>query len=517
MIASKSFLPVYMRAVLLICTVLGISFSALGAGPKGTVSKFTVPKQGSMIADGTYYCWLPESVATMRCIIVHQHGCGHEGDAVMMMSDVQWATLAKKWHAVLIAPSFASGSNCGNWCDMNNGSGSTFLSALDTLARRSGHPEIKTIPWALWGHSGGAMWITAMTGKYPERVAAGVAQSCGTDVANVPAALKVPVLHHNGIGDACHNGPYFINGRVKGALWAFAVNAGSAGHGTGNMRTIAIPWFDFVLAARLPDSSGAPASMMKPMDTTNAYLGDTTTHVIAPAAAYTGNKQIAAWFPNRAMAILWRDYCTTPRSLQGIVKDSTPPPAPYNLTGTYTNRSIVLKWDADADLETGIKTFIVYRNGTLLKTLTYPTKHYWINATGYQGWCYGDETNPYPAPAMTYTDANLSDTATYTYQVSTVNWYDGIGLKSGNLTLSRGNVTAVSAIASAPVTKSRTPYCCLHMGIAGYERFSDLVDIYDIRGRLLLSVDIRSSGVNNVKRLLGTRAANVLVIRNRAR
>jgi pimeloyl-ACP methyl ester carboxylesterase len=507
---SRSIVTACMAGALTIAAA-SVLFPALGAGPTGTRYQFTVPKQGSMIADGTYHCWVPENVATMRCIIVHQHGCGHEGDGVMMMSDVQWLTLAKKWHAVFIAPALSSGSNCGNWCDMNNGSGNTFISALDTLARRSGHPEIKTIPWALWGHSGGAMWITAMTGKYPERVAVGVAQSCGTDVANVAAALKVPVLHHNGIGDACHNGPYFINGRAKGALWAFAVNAGSAGHGTGNMRTIAIPWIDFALAARLPEVAGSPASLMKPMDTTNAYLGDTATHAIAPAAAYTGNKQIAAWFPNRAMAILWRDYCTTPRSIQGIIKDSTTPPAPYNLTGTYTNRSIVLKWDADADLETGIKTFIVYRNGSLLKTLTYPTQHYWINATGYQVWCYGDETNPYPAPAMTYTDGNLSDTATYSYQVSTVNWSDVAGPKSGTLTLKSGQVTSVAAYPTRSPAVKRTQISCMYIG--SRPLFTGLVTLYDVRGRRLANADIPEGQRADLKGLLGNRADNIVVVR----
>src|SRR6266849_411502 len=132
------------------------------AGPQGTVYQFTVPKQGSMVADPKYYCWVPADMGTARTIIVHQHGCTREYDAPQMVTDLQWLSLAEKWHAPFIAPSLTTGSNCGNWFTPANGSGNAFLMALDTLARRSGHAEITTVPWALWGHSGGSMWITAM-------------------------------------------------------------------------------------------------------------------------------------------------------------------------------------------------------------------------------------------------------------------------------------------------------------------------------------------------------------------
>jgi pimeloyl-ACP methyl ester carboxylesterase len=485
----------------------------IAAGPKGTIYTFTVPKHGGMVADPTYYCWIPDTVKVLRCVIVHQHGCGREGDGPQMVNDVQWTTLAKKWHAAFIAPSLVTGSNCGNWNNIDGGSGDAFLAALDTLAKRSTHPEIKTVPWALWGHSGGAMWITSMVGKYPDRIAVGVAQSCGKDVSNVPAALKVPVLHHNGTGDLCYNGTLFESGRTKGALWVLAVNAGSAGHGTANMRTLSIPWIDFALAARLPDSAGAPASNMKPMDTANAYLGDTATHVIAPAASFTGNKQLAAWFPNRTMAIFWRDYCTTPKSAQGIIKDSTPSPAPYNLTGAYANRSVALKWDADADLETGIKTFIVYRDGTLLKTLTYTTRHPWINATGYQGWDYGDNPVPTPAPAMTYTDASLSDTATYTYQVATVNWEDGAGTKSNSLVIKKGLVVATASVQNTGIVH-RSTSTRLKISNGFVDARTGIVNIFDIRGCLLKTVAVKKDGQVDIRALLGANAEKAVIINN---
>ena len=152
-----------------------------------------------------------------------------EGDAWQMMYDVQWRELARKWHAVLLAPKFITGAGnsktCMNWYNPNNGTDEVFLEMLNTLAGKAGHPEIKTVPWALWGHSGGSIWVTSMTGRHPERVAVTVAQACGVDISDIPATLKIPILHHNGIQDLCYNNvTLFAKGRRKGALWMHAVN-----------------------------------------------------------------------------------------------------------------------------------------------------------------------------------------------------------------------------------------------------------------------------------------------------
>ncbi len=508
-----------------------LCFPGLAAGPKGTVYQFAVPKQLNMLQDPIYYCWIPESVSTLRCIIVHQHGCTREGDAPAMMGDVQWLSLAKKWHAAFIAPHLytdvpGSNAHCNNWDDINNGSGNTYLAALDSLAKRSGHAEIRTIPWALWGHSGGSMWITAMTGKYPQRVAVGVAQACGTDVSNVPAALQVPVLHHNGVQDLCYNDSYFGNGRAKGALWAHAIDPlvtwisnpnaqppSMMGHAPHDLRMIAIPWMDIALAARLPDAPGD--SVLKPMDTSNAWLGDTATRAIAAEASYTGNKLTACWFPNQRFALLWREYMA-----KATISDSTPvPPAPYNLAGVYSSRQIKLTWDADADLETGIKTFIIYRNNVLLDTMQWPNAPTTLFSLekGFQRWEDGDQPDPSTAPAMTFTDNTVTDTGTYTYQVSTVNWAHFAGPKSGSVLLKRGQVTGINA-SSAESCASHPEHSVFHLIGAGRIALSaGILDIYDIRCRLLKTAEIQNAGVLDVKALLGVASEKVLVVKNRTR
>ena len=515
----------------IVCSAIMVfSFPAFGAGPKGTVYHFTVPKQLNMLKDGNYYCWLPESVTTLRCIIVHQHGCTREGDAQSLMYDLQWLTFAKKWHAAFIAPSLytdtpGTSARCNNWYDINNGSGNTFLAGLDTLARRSGHAEILTIPWALWGHSGGSIWVTGMLGLHPDRIAVVVAQACGTDVSGVAAALRVPVLHHNGIQDLCYNDVYFANGRKKGALWAHAINPNIIwvynpsnqpptveGHAPRDLRMIAIPWMDIGLTMRLPDQAGS--SQLKDMDTSNAWLGDTAAKTVASAATFTGNKLAACWFPNQTFAKLWAEYMA-----KGTIADSAPvAPAPYNLSGTYGNKMIALKWDADADLETGIKTFIIYRNGSALRTLQYPNapQNLFTNVKGFQHWQDGDQPDLSP-PNMTFSDSTVNDTGTYSYEVSTVNWAGMPGAMSAALSLKRGQVTGINP-SSAESHASRSVYSVFRITGTGKIALSaGMVDIYDLHGRLLRTVELESAGSLDVKTLLGFSAEKVLLVKNRAR
>ena len=111
-------------------------------GPKGTIYELTIPKQGKMIADAVFYCWVPANVTTLRSVIVHLHGCTRDGDAPLMVQDLQWKALAKKWDSVFVAPKFTTGTNqtCSNWYIPDNGSEKVFLELLDVLAQAA--PDI---------------------------------------------------------------------------------------------------------------------------------------------------------------------------------------------------------------------------------------------------------------------------------------------------------------------------------------------------------------------------------------
>jgi pimeloyl-ACP methyl ester carboxylesterase len=444
MFTSRFYLKLCMLVCLFCIAILPSSFAAGDVGPAGHTYKITIPKQGVMIADANFYCWVPDNVETLRCIIVHLHGCTREGDAKPMMDDLQWKALAKKWNSVLVAPSFVTGGNsetCSNWYDIRNGSGNTYLEMLDSLALRTGHKEISRIPWALWGHSGGAIWITAMTGKYPERVAAAVAQSGFTDIADNEAARNVPVLHHNGRQDILHNEGQVAKGRKAGALWAYAINPNTVtnmdGHQVHDMRFLAIPWLDACLSSRLP---GPGKSKLKDMDTSFAWLGSKTSGIISPDASFQGDKSEASWFPDKNIAEKWVEYMA-----KGTVTDNTPPPAPYDLTGTFAKNQVTLTWNAEADIESGLQTFIIYRNGSLIQNIRYTNVTKYSSTMGYQRWNDGDQASPSPAPIMTFVDTDVNDSDTYVYEISSVNWSNVIGPKSASFTIKQGQPAEVKS------------------------------------------------------------------------
>jgi poly(3-hydroxybutyrate) depolymerase len=441
MFTSRSYLIIFILTCLFCLVIVPVSSAVQDVGPAGKTYKITVPKQGKMIDDANFYCWVPENVKTLRCIIVHLHGCTREGDAKPMMDDLQWKALAKKWNSVLVAPSFVTGGNsqCSNWYDIKNGSGNTYLEMLDSLALRTGHKEIRRIPWALWGHSGGAIWITAMTGKYPERVAAAIAQSGFTDIADNDAALKVPVLHHNGRQDILHNEGQVLKGRKAGALWAHAINPNTVtnmdGHQVHDMRFLAIPWLDVCLESRL---LRAGRSKLKPMKTSDAWLGIKSTGTIAPDNTFAGDKSETSWFPNKILAEKWVEYMA-----KGTVTDATPPPAPYDLKGTFAKNQVTLTWNAEADVESGLQTFIVYRNGSLIQNIRYTNVTRYSSTMGYQRWNDGDQASPSPAPAMTFIDTDVNDSGTYVYEVCSVNWSNVPGPKSSSFTVKQGQPAEV--------------------------------------------------------------------------
>src|SRR5882724_6014004 len=181
-LAGKTMKKYPLTTILVAAFLLLAGGTTRGAGQYLSVDYPASTVEGELQIAVTYTLWLPDGVAHLRGIIVHQHGAGttasKEGSTAAY--DLHWQALAKKWDCALLGPSYhvvnekidISPGASELWFDPRRGSEQTFLKALSDLAAKSKHPEVETVPWALWGHSGGGIWSDVMTTLYPERVAA---------------------------------------------------------------------------------------------------------------------------------------------------------------------------------------------------------------------------------------------------------------------------------------------------------------------------------------------------------
>ena len=205
--------------------------------------------------------------------------------------------------------------------------------------------------------------------------------------------------------------------RAHGGLIGFAPDPGT-GHECGDSRYLAIPFLDSCLSARLPDK-GAADQTLKPMDTSHAWLATVLSDEAKPAAEFTGNVAEAVWLPNEAVAKAWMEYVRT-----GATSDTTPPPAPFDVRVSTAGE---IEWSAEADIESGIASFIVLRDGQKLASVPEKPVGKYGRALFQSMTCH--DTPAQPLLQMRYVDATARLGEKHTYTVIAVN---SAGLKSAS-------------------------------------------------------------------------------------
>lgn len=397
-------------------------------------------KPGELTVPINYTVWIPEGVETLRGVVVHQHGCG-EGSCKSGLTgafDLHWQALAQKHDCALLAPAYEQPqkADCQLWCDPRNGSSDAFRKCLVDLGKQSGHPELATVPWALWGHSGGGHWCGGMVMLHPERVAAAWLRSGvplfetnsarpGIRPHSLPdAALQVPMMCNPGTkeGVTVTDGRFakvwpanqaFIKAvRGTGGLLGVAIDPLTA-HECGNQRYLAIRWLDACLARRLPTQNG---QALRPMPTDDVWLANPTGVTAVPSDKFQGDPLTAAWLPNAGVAKLWMQYRQNTK-----VEDTTPPPAPADLQ--VNGRT--LTWKCTADPESGLATFIIHRDGKFLAKMPQRSKNRFGRAI-FQGLQYSD-TPTMPLVRMQFEDKTAEAGTKHAYRVIAVNT---VGTKS---------------------------------------------------------------------------------------
>ena len=397
-------------------------------------------KPGELIFAVRYTVWIPPNVKTVRGIVVHQHGCG-EGSCKSGLTgayDLHWQALARKHDCALLAPSYEQPqeADCQMWCDPRNGSADSFQRSLVDLGMMSGHTELASAPLALWGHSGGGHWCGGMIMMQPERIVAAWLRSGVPTFDNLPdrpsikphklpeAALAVPIMCNLGTKEGVTvkdgrfsrvwpaNLAFFRRLRGSGGLLAVAVDPLTA-HECGNQRYLAIPWMDKCLTLRLPDRA---ADVLRPMPTESAWLAPPLGNTAVVAGEFDGDPLEAGWLPDKSMAQAWMQY-----RKDTMVADHSPPPAPRPIKA-QGNR---LQWTAEADLESGIEKFIIFRDGDPIAEVP-PEGTNRFGRPIFQGLQYSD-TPLQPLTQMEFVDEQSDTSKEHRYSIVTVNT---AGLKS---------------------------------------------------------------------------------------
>jgi hypothetical protein len=146
------------------------------------------------------------------------------------------------------------------------------------------------------------------------------------------------------------------------------------------------------------------------MPTGGVWLADITGNEAVPAAEFVGNPLKAAWLPNEAIARTWMQYVK-----DTAVSDTTPPPAPKNLRVSGN----AITWQVEADLESGLASFIIERDGEVLAHLPEQGKNPFGRPI-FQNLQYSD-TPMQPLVPMQFTDDNPEPGKKHTYRVVAVN------------------------------------------------------------------------------------------------
>jgi len=421
--------------------ILLASILAMGSSPDGdaytAVTYAASTEPGALQSGVTYTFWIPPGVRTLRGLIVHQHGCGSgacRGGATAAY-DLHWQALAQKWDCALLGPSYQQEDkqDCSLWCDPRKGSEKAFLKALSEAAAKTQHPELAMVPWCLWGHSGGGTWASLMQVLHPDRIVAiwlrsGTAFSqlergepLGAEIAAV--VYSIPVMCNPGAkenGDKRFNGAWtgtlamFKAYRARGAPIGFAPDPRTS-HECGDSRYLAIPYFDACLDLRLPK---AGETKLRTIPQGDGWLAEPLSDAARPAATYAGKPEEAVWLPNEKVAKLWMEYVKT-----GATPDDTPPPPATSVRAELKDGTVLVTWEATADLESGIRAFVIQRDGKDFAQV--PEKP--VGRFGrplFQSMSFHDTPEP-GLPAMQFKDSAGGEP--HEYRVVVVN---GVGLRS---------------------------------------------------------------------------------------
>ncbi len=381
-----------LSAFVLVLSSLALSLPLSGATqPRDTVLRYTLRGNDCTFAEfAEYGLWIPGGKKPLRGVIVLQHGCTMEMYGITRPYDLQYQAFARKWNLAILETALYG--DCGLWATPETGSAEALIKVLVKAGNDVGRKELASVPWLIWGHSGGGFWTLAMLRDYPERILAAVSYSAAWDPKwdYSPEAARVPLLlRHAGEGDfgagLCAETAYhtFAKLRAEDAPVSIVCNVGE-NHNYTKLRHMMLPFFESALRERLPVKEGR----LGDVDPSHTWLGDTLTFEVFPERGFSGVKTGFCRFPDEASARAWKEFATT-----NDVLDRTAPPQPRGIAARVEGDSLVVKWNAEADAESGISCFNVYIDGKAVARIPESGEYQSFHTNG-------DNTMPADPPRM---------------------------------------------------------------------------------------------------------------------
>ncbi len=341
-----------------------------------------------------YGIFIPETSTLLQGILVLQHGCTMEQFGITRPYDIQYQAFAKKWKLAIVETALYG--DCHIWKEPTSGSANALFKILKEVGIQTSHLELETAPFLLWGHSGGGYWSLAMLRDYPERILAVVCYSAAGDPQwdYSCKAAKIPLLlRHAGANDGtpeirCPETAVntFNKLRSMDAPASIAYNEGQ-NHNFSYLRYMMIPFFEAALKQRLPKDGSFG---LRDIQRDKSWLGDTLSFAIFKESDYRGDKSRMCLFPDETTARNWQEFVST-----GTVIDKTPPPAPFDLRVGSEDNALVVTWQADADIESGIMHFNIYEDDKLIDRLPETGSYQTFDTNG-------DNTTPINIPKMKF-------------------------------------------------------------------------------------------------------------------
>jgi hypothetical protein len=271
------------------------------------------------VTEAVYRFWSLTPDQPIRAILVLN------GEGRKNADDPLWQQFARANHLALVACLIE-----GEYIDAPAGSGNALEEALAAFARQTTHPEIASAPLLLYGASAGGEFNYNFVIWKPQRVMAFIVNKGGyyNQQQPDPQAYSVPGFFILGLQDEQYRidavTSMYTEGRQKGALWALAPQPAS-GHEFSKTPALARTFFQSVLQLRLTESS----SRMNPLNESQGWLGNLTTHDIQPTTGNSQSRRQSAWLPDQASAEAWKEFVLSDGPLPHA--QTAAPPAPVQM------------------------------------------------------------------------------------------------------------------------------------------------------------------------------------------